>query len=400
MDKKVLIQDVTTLLSARLNITKKAAEGVFRSFFDIIAEGLIRDKYVRIKGFGTFKIIVVGERESVNIKTGERFQIDSHTKVSFTPDAFLKDLVNRPFSEFKTTILNEGVNEEVLDAADKTKDNLQPQEDITEREETASVSVPSAAKETEEEVKVEDEHAEVSEEETKMLIPEIVHSTTMSEAVSKKEDKEINTPQASEEARNEAPKEVEPGNATSEIPVSVCVPQEEKMEVAAVAQEATDAEISLPSVQPHPRPWKRIATFSFIVIIIIGVVGAILYLQKNKSPEAQAVQQTNSVRRQQPATQTQTADATAQTATQPRRNYTILLMQGVPEDAAKAHVEKMKKEGYTEAEVTKYNGNTAIVYGYYATYDEATAKWRELKDIPFFKNSLPATVKEESKNQQ
>lgn len=116
METKILLQDLAEFLSQNNGITKKKAETFVRAFFDIILSGLESDKFVKIKGFGTFKMVAVGERESVNINTGERFQIQGHTKVSFTPDPNLKDLVNRPFSHFQTVILNEETTIEELES--------------------------------------------------------------------------------------------------------------------------------------------------------------------------------------------------------------------------------------------------------------------------------------------
>lgn len=65
------------------------------------------EKYVKVKGLGTFKLTEVESRESVNVNTGERFQIQGHNKISFTPDTTMKDLINKPFAHFETVILNE-----------------------------------------------------------------------------------------------------------------------------------------------------------------------------------------------------------------------------------------------------------------------------------------------------
>ena len=129
MDNKILLQDITEFLCRRSGITKREAEQFVRSFFEVIQQGLERDQYVKIKGFGTFKLVEVGQRESVNIKTGERFQINGHTKVSFTPDNSLKDLVNRPFAHFQTVILNDETAIEELEACTTPEDFEQPNEE-------------------------------------------------------------------------------------------------------------------------------------------------------------------------------------------------------------------------------------------------------------------------------
>ena len=116
MENKILVQDLAEFLSQRNGMTKKKAEIFVRAFFDVILSGLEADKFVKIKGFGTFKMVSVGERESVNISTGERFQIQGHSKISFTPDNNLKDLVNRPFAHFQTVVLNEETSIEELES--------------------------------------------------------------------------------------------------------------------------------------------------------------------------------------------------------------------------------------------------------------------------------------------
>lgn len=88
-------------------MTKKDAELFVRTVFEIIPQYLETDKQVKIKGLGTFKIVQVNSRESVNVNTGERFRIDGHAKVTFVPDAVLKDEVNKPFLQFETVIIND-----------------------------------------------------------------------------------------------------------------------------------------------------------------------------------------------------------------------------------------------------------------------------------------------------
>lgn len=118
MDTKILIQDLAKELAAQKSIDKKAALAFVQSFFDVILEGLRTEKYVKIKGLGTFKLVDVESRESMNIHTGERFEIQGHAKISFTPDATLKELINKPFAHFETVPLADDVTEAELDAID------------------------------------------------------------------------------------------------------------------------------------------------------------------------------------------------------------------------------------------------------------------------------------------
>lgn len=118
MNRKLLLQEVAEAFAQRANISKKKAEAFCRAFFDLIEEELRHESFVKIKGFGTFKVITVNERESININTGERIRIDSHAKLSFVPDSQLKDLINKPFADFQTITLQDRTTEEELTKAE------------------------------------------------------------------------------------------------------------------------------------------------------------------------------------------------------------------------------------------------------------------------------------------
>lgn len=107
---KITIQDLCKVLVERKGLSKKDASNFVNMMFDTIQQGLERDLLVKVKGLGTFKIIDVDSRESVNVNTGERVLIEGHSKISFIPDALMKELVNKPFSQFETVVLNEGVD--------------------------------------------------------------------------------------------------------------------------------------------------------------------------------------------------------------------------------------------------------------------------------------------------
>ena len=109
MNEKITLQDLINSFSEKQGMNKKDAEAFVRTMIELIEEALTTEKYVKVKGFGTFKLTEVDSRESVNVNTGERIEIQGHTKVSFTPDATMKELINKPFSHFETVILNEGV---------------------------------------------------------------------------------------------------------------------------------------------------------------------------------------------------------------------------------------------------------------------------------------------------
>ena len=107
---KISINELAAVLIERKNLKKKSASAFVNELFYLIQKGLGDDKIVKVKGLGTFKIIDVDDRESVNVNNGERVLIEGHSKITFTPDALMKELVNKPFSQFETVVLNEGVD--------------------------------------------------------------------------------------------------------------------------------------------------------------------------------------------------------------------------------------------------------------------------------------------------
>lgn len=106
---KITIQEIAKILVEKNHIESQAASQFVNEMFAIILDRLSQGEAVKVKGLGTFKIIDVEARESVSVRTGERVVIDGHSKVTFTPDATMKELVNKPFSHFETVMLNEGV---------------------------------------------------------------------------------------------------------------------------------------------------------------------------------------------------------------------------------------------------------------------------------------------------
>ena len=118
-DVKLSPADLAAALARRGSLPRRYCEDFVRSFFEVVEEGLVHDNLVKIKGFGTFKVIDIDARESVNVSTGERFEIASHTKVSFTPDATLRDAVNKPFLAFQTVVINDDTDVKKMEAIEE-----------------------------------------------------------------------------------------------------------------------------------------------------------------------------------------------------------------------------------------------------------------------------------------
>lgn len=109
-EEKINNQNLIDILVSKRGVDKETAANLIDNFVLLIEKGLKKDGIVKIRELGTFKLVDVKSRESIDVNTGERIEIQGHTKVSFTPEATLRDLINKPFSLFETTILNEGVS--------------------------------------------------------------------------------------------------------------------------------------------------------------------------------------------------------------------------------------------------------------------------------------------------
>ena len=130
---RISIQELSAILTVKSGLKKKDAERFATTLFEVVKDGLVTDRLVKVKGLGTFKVIDIEARESVNVNTGERVLIEGHEKISFTPDATMKELVNKPFSQFETVVLNEGVEfDDAPNVAEQTEEKLAVEETTVE----------------------------------------------------------------------------------------------------------------------------------------------------------------------------------------------------------------------------------------------------------------------------
>ncbi|MDL2266044.1 HU family DNA-binding protein [Parabacteroides sp. OttesenSCG-928-G21] len=126
MNNRLSIQELASILSGKTGKSKADMELFLRTFVSEVTEGLCRDNLVKIKGIGTFKLILAEQRESVHVNTGERFIIPAHHKLSYLPDKDLKELVNEPFALFETTEINEDA--QLAEQIDAKKDRIEDKE--------------------------------------------------------------------------------------------------------------------------------------------------------------------------------------------------------------------------------------------------------------------------------
>ena len=285
MNEKITLQDLINLFGEKQGMSKKDAELFVRSLFDLIEEALATEKYVKVKGFGTFKLTEVDSRESVNVNTGERIEIQGHTKVSFTPDTTMKDLINKPFAHFETVVLNDAVEfedtpVEVPDTLDDTPEVIVPVVETTEvveipvpeeipEEEVAPEIVVTEELEVVEESEVTEEPKAVEEQETvEETLQEIVEETLVPEEAPVQEEAPLEEPQPTitEVAEEEKPESIEEKPSEEEVMETIV---EEK-----VVEESKEKSIN------------RILWGIIVVLVLIILFGAYwMFFRSEDTPE-------------------------------------------------------------------------------------------------------------------
>lgn len=277
MNEKLNIQNLIELLAEKHGMDKADAESFVKEFFQLIEESLENDKYVKIRGLGTFKLIDVESRESVNINTGERFEIQGHTKVSFAPEPALKDLINKPFSHFETVVLND---ETVLEDA--------PVEDNSEEEEKEEVFVEVVEVPTE----VIEETAEIVKEESVVVAEE--HIQVVEEVIETTEqpvrEKEIQVDQTEpviqiEESEQFVEAPVVLSGEVKQPVTEVITPVDECVEEPLTEQKDQEDLVPTYEVPEPPSPPVNKADSStmkffigIVVLVVLLCVGAVTFM--------------------------------------------------------------------------------------------------------------------------
>lgn len=294
MKQKLLLSDFAQWLSEKEGITKKEAQTFLRTLFQIVEQGLTDDQFVKIKGLGTFKLVTVNERESVNINTGERFQIGEHNKIAFIPDASMKEIINRPFAHFESVDLSDETDTAELDAVDEAvKQEFPP---ISEEEtSTAEESIPTTVEvitESSHPTSLPEKQKDVTEEvsEESNLTEEIpTEIATITEGLEEKAE-ETETLAQAEETETLAQAEavaITAKEATSESQASEenLTPEETPIQVVSTSEKTdamgTDAEISVsqPTTltvsgaaveeeEDTRRPWLRRTLMALFVLLL------------------------------------------------------------------------------------------------------------------------------------
>lgn len=157
---KFSLNTLGTLLADKSGLSQVEAELFIRKMFDVCNQGLDADKQVKIKWLGTFKVQATKDRESINVNTGERFTIEGRDKLTFTPDNILKEIVNKPFAQFETVVVNDGVDFDEIDekfGEEQTEDAPSEVIDFLDEEEAATHNPDVVVIESEKKEEKEDE---------------------------------------------------------------------------------------------------------------------------------------------------------------------------------------------------------------------------------------------------
>lgn len=257
---KLNISDLCNVLVSKNGLEDNEAQRFVKTMFDIIQEGLEEDKIVKVKGLGTFKIIEVDDRESINVNTGERVLIAGHSKVTFTPDSVMKEIVNKPFSQFETVVLNDGVDfpETVVE---------EPSAEVEEE-----VEMPVAEEKAEMPVMEEEKVVESISEKPQMPREEIMEETPIeTEAIVEETPVEEETPEPEPPVEIETPVEsippTEPTTPTlSTEPTPSDSPEEE---IEEETEEEEERKIS-------PLRWI-IGAVVILLLAFAGILGGYMY---------------------------------------------------------------------------------------------------------------------------
>ena len=285
MNEKITLQDLINLFSEKQGMNKKDAEVFVRTMFELIEEALATEKYVKIKGFGTFKLTEVNSRESVDVNTGERIEIQGHSKVTFTPDTTMKDLINKPFSHFETVILNEGV--ELEDT---------PTEELVEEQELAEVQ--GVVEETPVVVEAEVPVAEEVQEQPEVEVPVVEEAVVEETAVEEPITEEAVLEELIEETVVEEPITTEEVIAEAVVQEDAPVGEAEKVEEAPVVE--PQPAIIEPQTREEEKPIiierkkekniNRILWGVIVVLVLIILFGAYwMFLHPSEDAEAPIV---------------------------------------------------------------------------------------------------------------
>ena len=269
MDERLNTQQLIDRLCAKSGVSRAEAEAFVAAFFNVVESGLESDRYVKVRGLGTFKLIDVDSRESINVRTGERFEIQGHSKVSFSADSSLKETVNKPFSHFETVVLGDDVNFPTTEEATSEGEDEPLATPTEEAQEPIAEPTPKAVVQTPADLPPEPEQP-------------------AEETLTPSEPAEETVPEPEEE-------ETKPTDEVGEEPSSVPEPDEE-VRTETPGEKAVE-NLSVAHSQQNSSSYRGLIIVAVILIVLCLGVVAYLYgpdilssLRKQKQPKVQTEQ--------------------------------------------------------------------------------------------------------------
>ena len=282
MNERLSLQDLIDLLAKKQEITKKEAEVFLRELIAVISETIESNESVKIKDFGTFKLVKVNARKSVDVNTGEAIEIAAHYKLSFTPDKLLKEAINRPFAHFESVVLEEGVSFDNIEKDETVNiEEADEEEDVSVDEDTNEVSPTPTADSTQ--VENEDFTLELGSEDTTIIETENTAPHTEEEEVEEINNREEEARQSDNEAI--APIETEniPEPITEEVSEERILEYKQRIEEAKLAAKEKDLEYEklVKETRQAAKRRKKFVSLGFFIFLIIAafLIGG-LYFQE------------------------------------------------------------------------------------------------------------------------
>ena len=286
------VSDFASELVGRYGLKEEEATEFISAMFDIICEQLDgADKQVKVKGLGTFKVTSVGARASVDVNTGERIIIEGRNKISFTPEVMLRDRVNRPFVQFETVVLNDGVDfSEIDNEFNGSKQEVAASDSTVE---TANETVANDAEEVAEETVVETIDASVDEsvvgaEEDKSDVAieekasDVVPENEMDQGQKEEAKPELeieSVPEYGHEPMSEVEADNSDESQQSTVGLSSDESQQSSVESSATTPQPKEVVVAEGCKQRNPRLMYWFSIASFVLLIFIGVGMYFLYEQ-------------------------------------------------------------------------------------------------------------------------
>lgn len=282
MNERLSLQDLIDLLAKKQEITKKEAEVFLRELIAVISETIESNESVKIKDFGTFKLVKVNARKSVDVNTGEAIEIAAHYKLSFTPDKLLKEAINRPFAHFESVVLEEGVSFDNIEKDETVNiEEADEEEDVSVDEETNEVSPTPTA--DPQQVENEDFTPELVSEDTTIIETENTAPHTEEKQVEEINNREEETRQSDNEAITPNETENIPEPITDEVSEERILEYKQRIEEAKLAAKEKDLEYErlVKETRQAAKRRKKFVSLGFFIFLIIAafLIGG-LYFQE------------------------------------------------------------------------------------------------------------------------